>query len=308
VAFKALLVGLASLVLVFAGSISTVLADGSHHNSPGQPGHNGSIQFYTPFIIGITGLLINKVTDCATGAAIAPEKLTAEFVFADGAQPPFHFSQLKKIIIKAEGYQPKEITSFMTMQFNLFILVFTFIVPLEGDICLQDRFPVPPGHCLKLQLDRASYWVFGRNADGNLVAAEQAGRVTVVGNSIRVNSISTADMPGFHFLRLDFSATDGCFDHLNHGAKILLDANVADKRGERQYGRAAANLSDWLQGVTEAARDAGVYLESEGQILSNGMIIRSIAALRGQITEYQIRADCSDGHDRKEIVYTITVQ
>jgi hypothetical protein len=36
VAFKALLVGLASLILVFAGPVSTVLADGSHHNSPGN--------------------------------------------------------------------------------------------------------------------------------------------------------------------------------------------------------------------------------------------------------------------------------
>jgi hypothetical protein len=136
-AFKALLVGLASLMLVFAGSVSTVLAEGQHHNVPGQPGHNGGIQFFTPFVIGVTGLLINKVTDCATGAVIPPEKLTAEFVFADGAQPPFQFGQLKKIILKAEGYQPKEITQFMTMQFGFGFLVLTFIIPLEGDICLQ---------------------------------------------------------------------------------------------------------------------------------------------------------------------------
>jgi hypothetical protein len=154
VAFKALLVGLASLILVFAGPVSTVLADGSHHNSPGQPGHNGGIQFYTPFIIGITGLLINKVTDCATGVAIAPEKLTAEFVFADGAQPPFHFSQLKKIIIKAEGYQPKEIIKLMTMQFSFGFLKLILIIPLEGDICLlpqppaQETVQVAPG-CTK---------------------------------------------------------------------------------------------------------------------------------------------------------------
>jgi hypothetical protein len=136
VAFKALLVGLASLILVFAGPVSTVLADGSHHNSPGQPGHNGGIQFSTPFIIGITGLLINKVTDCATGVAIAPEKLTAEFVFKDGAKAPFNLQDLVKIILKAAGYQNREITSFMTLQFNFGFLKLILIIPLEGDICL----------------------------------------------------------------------------------------------------------------------------------------------------------------------------
>jgi len=60
VAFKALAVGLASLMLMFAGSISTVWA-GPSHTVPGQPFPSGGIQFPTPFIISITGLLIDKV-------------------------------------------------------------------------------------------------------------------------------------------------------------------------------------------------------------------------------------------------------
>jgi hypothetical protein len=136
VAFKALAVGLASLMLMFSGSISTVWA-GPTHSVPGQSGPSGGVQFPTPFIISITGLLIDKVTDCATGAAIPPEKLTAEFVFREGAHPPFQLSQLEKIIIKAEGYQPKEITSFMTMQFQFGPLRLIFIIPLERTICLS---------------------------------------------------------------------------------------------------------------------------------------------------------------------------
>jgi hypothetical protein len=163
VAFKALAVGLASLMLMFSGSISTVWA-GPTHSVPGQSGPSGGVQFPTPFIISITGLLIDKVTDCATGAVIPPEKLTAEFVFREGAHPPFQLSQLEKIIIKAEGYQPKEITSFMTMQFQLGPFGLIFIIPLERTICLPplawatDPLTVnpPTGHpgdnCLCLQV------------------------------------------------------------------------------------------------------------------------------------------------------------
>jgi hypothetical protein len=140
VALKALAVGLASLMLMFSGSISTVWA-GPSHSVPGQSGPSGGVQFPTPFIISITGLLIDKVTDCATGAVIPPEKLTAEFVFRNGAHPPFQLSQLEKIIIKAEGYQPKEITSFMTMQFQLGPLRLIFIIPLERTICLPPLSP-----------------------------------------------------------------------------------------------------------------------------------------------------------------------
>jgi len=136
-AFRMLAVGLASLlVLVLAGPVSTVLG-GPSHSSNGQPGHNGGVHFPVPFIIGITALALGDVKDCQSGAVIPPEKLTAEFFFADGAHPPFQFNQLKKIIIKAEGYQPKEITQFMTMQFTLGFLKLVFIIPLEASICLQ---------------------------------------------------------------------------------------------------------------------------------------------------------------------------
>jgi hypothetical protein len=141
-AFRMLAVGLASLlVLVLAGPVSTVLG-GPSHSSNGQPGHNGGVHFPVPFIIGITALALGDVKDCQSGAVIPPEKLTAEFFFADGAHPPFQFNQLEKIIIKAEGYQPKEITQFMTMQVTLGFIKLIFIVPLEQNICLQAA-PIP---------------------------------------------------------------------------------------------------------------------------------------------------------------------
>lgn len=137
VAFRVLVVGLASLMLVVAGPVSAVWG-GPAHSTPGQPGPNGT-SFPTPFMIGITAFVVKEVKDCVTGAVIPPEKLVAEFVFKDGSQAPFHFNQLEKIILKAEGYQPKEITQFMTMQFRLGFVVLTFIVPLEQNICLMPQ-------------------------------------------------------------------------------------------------------------------------------------------------------------------------
>ncbi|MCS6903469.1 MAG: hypothetical protein NZO41_04250 [Candidatus Bipolaricaulota bacterium] len=132
---RAFLVGLTSLVLVVAGPVSTILADGQNHSSQGQTGSHGT-HFPAPFMIGITAFVIKEVKDCATGAVIPPEKLTAEFVFKDGSQPPFPFNQLEKIILKAEGYQNREITQFMTIQIGFGVFVLTFIAPLEAGICL----------------------------------------------------------------------------------------------------------------------------------------------------------------------------
>ena len=146
-AFRVLLVGLASVMLVIAGPVSAVFG-GPSHSSQGQSGSHGT-HFPTPFMIGITAFVIKEVKDCATGAVIPPEKLTAEFVFKDGSQAPFQFNQLEKIILKAEGYQPREITQFMTMQFGFGPLVLTFIVPLEQDICLLMLMQEPAVHTVQ---------------------------------------------------------------------------------------------------------------------------------------------------------------
>jgi hypothetical protein len=137
VAFKALAVGLASLMLLMAGPVSAILA-GPSHTSPGQSGPNGGIQFPTPFM-SITGLLINKVTDYVTGQVIPPEKLTAEFTFKDGAHPPFSPKDLVSVTIRAPGYFPESITDFSTIQISLGFLSFTFIIPLNAEIQLMQE-------------------------------------------------------------------------------------------------------------------------------------------------------------------------
>jgi len=147
---RTVILGLLGLVL---GPVGAARADVEHHDpapptSSGEPGPNGGIQFPTGFIIGITGVLIDRVTDCESGQAIPPERLRAEFLFREGASRPYHLEDLEKIVLTAVDpatgavtHGPKEITSFLVMQFRVGMLTLTFIVPLEGAICLPPHQP-----------------------------------------------------------------------------------------------------------------------------------------------------------------------
>jgi hypothetical protein len=164
-------VSLASLVLLFAGSIAPLLADGSHHTSQGQPGPNGGVLFTTSFMIGITGLLLGPVKDCATGEIIEPGRLSAMFVFPTEAQRSLHWSQLIKVVLSAEGFQPREITQFTIFRLTLGFLTLTFVIPIEAHICVNQgacnapniaikwgqgaglpQFPVAGGGIVRLQI------------------------------------------------------------------------------------------------------------------------------------------------------------
>jgi hypothetical protein len=108
-----------------------------NESSPGEEGPDGGVQFRTQFIISITGLLIDEVTDCLTGATIPAGQLQAEFVFKEGAEKPYKLEDLEKIILTAEGYQSKEITSFTTIRLMVGLVQLTFIVPHVRSLCLS---------------------------------------------------------------------------------------------------------------------------------------------------------------------------
>lgn len=141
-AFKALAIGLVSLALFLAVPAMTILADGSHNMCPGQPGPNGGTQCTTgSLIIGISAVVVNA-TDCTTGVAIPPEKLTFDLVFREGANAPYSVNDLKAIIVTAAGYVPATITSFVQMQLNLVIFVVNII--FAGNACLPPLVVAPP--------------------------------------------------------------------------------------------------------------------------------------------------------------------
>jgi len=67
---------------------------------PGKPGPGGEVQFEVP-IAGTAGLLIGEIRDCATGDALAPEQVTAEFLFAEDRTVPYSPDDRVAVILHA---------------------------------------------------------------------------------------------------------------------------------------------------------------------------------------------------------------
>lgn len=150
-AAKAFMLVLALLGIVLGAGLGSWA--GPQEEVTGEPGPNDGVQFSTPFIVEIIGLLIDRVTDCVTGEPIPPGKLRAEFVFQEGAQAPFKLDDLQKIILKSEGYQPREITSFFKIQLQIGQLMFTFVLPLDRSLCLTPSNAVLWGERRELTWD-----------------------------------------------------------------------------------------------------------------------------------------------------------
>jgi hypothetical protein len=102
----------------------------------GTPTARGT-EFETPFLPGISTFALGDVVDCVTGASIAPDVLSTEFVFSADAEPPYDLSELEAIVLRAPGYQPHWIRALDTTEFGLFFLRVTILTPKDPTICLQ---------------------------------------------------------------------------------------------------------------------------------------------------------------------------
>ena len=121
---------------------------------------NQGIQVPAP-IFGVSGMLFDQVTDCETGEEIDPSLLQTEFVFRSGAQAPYDLSELEKVIVKAEGYTPREMTNFSPMQVSLGFLQVSLLIPAEQSICLSPAASEKPVYAVKPVCQIKHEWLAG---------------------------------------------------------------------------------------------------------------------------------------------------
>ena len=101
---------------------------------PGEETEDGT-EFTVPFFAEASTFLA-QFMDCETGIAIDVVGIKTEYYFLKGAEPPYAVKDLERIIVWAEGYQPKIIDEFDVMEIPLFIMTLSIIIPRDGIICL----------------------------------------------------------------------------------------------------------------------------------------------------------------------------
>jgi hypothetical protein len=162
---------------------------------PGEKTEEG-VEFESPFLIGVSSLAAQFV-NCATGEMIPAEGIEAEYYFSEGAEAPYDVGDLRKIVVWASGYLPKEITEFRTFSVNLFLVTLTILYPAEGNVvCLtpssgrldatfadagSDPGPVPPippspapGTCGTVESQREVWKVVYHPTSVNVVRGQNA--------------------------------------------------------------------------------------------------------------------------------------
>lgn len=107
------------------------------YDVPGGEETDQGIEFEIPFMRDFSSFVLGEVTDCETGAPIAPSVLTTEFFFPPWKQPPHELSDLEKVIVRSPGYVPYEITRFQPLSFSLFFFEITLLMPAEPNLCLE---------------------------------------------------------------------------------------------------------------------------------------------------------------------------
>lgn len=75
----------------------------------GRPGLDGETEFLTPFISGVTSLLVTQIVDSSTGESVDPADVAAEFLFRENAQPPFVPEDLLLVVLSSPGYASRVI-------------------------------------------------------------------------------------------------------------------------------------------------------------------------------------------------------
>jgi hypothetical protein len=102
---------------------------------PGEEDEHG-VAFDVPFLAEASAFLAN-IVDCTTGEPIDAAAVTTEYYFDEEATGPYSLSDLNRVVVWAEGYQPAEIVDLQIFPLNLFFVTINVITPREGDICLQ---------------------------------------------------------------------------------------------------------------------------------------------------------------------------
>ncbi|MCK4571183.1 hypothetical protein KAT84_04445, partial [Candidatus Bipolaricaulota bacterium] len=107
------------------------------YDVPGGEETDQGIEFEIPFMPSFSTFTPGEVTDCETGNPIDASKLTTEFIFPPGAEPPYELIDLEKAIVRSPGYLPHEITEFQPFSISLLFIQITLLMPADPNICLE---------------------------------------------------------------------------------------------------------------------------------------------------------------------------
>ncbi len=110
--------------------------DDPDYEVPGGEETTQGVTFEIPFVPDASSFALGRVTDCATGKAIDPARLSTEFFLAPAAVPPYAWTDLDKVVVRSPGYLPLAITEFKPVTISLLFFRMTFVTPARPNVCL----------------------------------------------------------------------------------------------------------------------------------------------------------------------------